>query len=72
MRDGIDKPTIGMLLVKNKDNYEVEFALRDMNNPIGVSSYHYTELAEEIRAALPSDDELTQELIKFEQEYGKQ
>jgi predicted nuclease of restriction endonuclease-like (RecB) superfamily len=72
LRDDIDKPTIGMLLVKNKDNYEVEFALRDVNNPIGVSSYHYTDLAEEIRAALPSEEELTQELIKFEQEYDKQ
>jgi predicted nuclease of restriction endonuclease-like (RecB) superfamily len=72
VRDSIDRSTIGMLLVKNKDNYEVEFALRDISNPVGVSAYHYSELVEEIRAALPSEEELNNELVNFEKEYGKQ
>ena len=58
-----------MLLCKNKDNYEVEFSLKDVNNPIGVSNFHYTELAEDIKAALPSAEELQNELLIFEQEY---
>ncbi|MDR0545985.1 MAG: PDDEXK nuclease domain-containing protein [Dysgonamonadaceae bacterium] len=66
VRDNSDRQTIGMLLVKNKDNYEVEFALKDVNNPIGVSAFRYTELTDEIKAALPSEEELTQELINFE------
>jgi predicted nuclease of restriction endonuclease-like (RecB) superfamily len=66
VRDNTDKLTIGMLLVKNKDNYEVEFALRDINNPIGVSNFRYTELNDNIKAALPSEEELTRELINFE------
>jgi predicted nuclease of restriction endonuclease-like (RecB) superfamily len=66
VRDERDNFTIGILLCKNKDNYEVEFALKDINNPIGVSTYHYTELAEVVKSALPSDEELNNELINFE------
>ncbi|MDR0231996.1 MAG: PDDEXK nuclease domain-containing protein [Dysgonamonadaceae bacterium] len=70
VKDDHDKPTVGMLLCKNKDNYEVDFSLKDVNNPIGVSNFHYTELAEDIKAALPSAEELQNELLNFEQEYG--
>jgi len=71
IKDEHDKPTIGILLCKNKDNYEVEFSLKDINNPIGVSTFHYTELADEIKAALPSAEELQNELLNFEREHGK-
>ncbi|ANH82220.1 hypothetical protein A8C56_15740 [Niabella ginsenosidivorans] len=67
IKDAADNPTIGILLCKNKDNYDVEFALKDINKPIGVSSYRYTELAEEIQRALPSAEEIEYELKKFEQ-----
>lgn len=40
---------MGILLCKNKDNYEVEFSLKDINNPIGVCEYRYNELPEDIR-----------------------
>jgi predicted nuclease of restriction endonuclease-like (RecB) superfamily len=69
VKDSLDKPTIGMLLCKNKDNYEVEFSLKDVNNPIGVSTFHYTELADDIKAALPSAEELQNELLNFEREH---
>jgi len=72
IKDNHDKPTIGMLLCKNKDNYEVEFSLKDVNNPIGVSTFHYTELADDIKAALPSAEELQNELLNFEREYEKE
>ena len=71
IKDNLDKPTIGMLLCKNKDNYEVEFSLKDINNPIGVSTFHYTELADDIKAALPSTEELQTELLNFEREHFK-
>lgn len=71
LKDGIDQRTIGILLCRNKDNYEVEFSLKDLNNPIGVSTFHYTELAEEIKNALPSDKVLQNELLKIEKEYEK-
>ena len=69
IKDNLDKSTIGMLLCKNKDNYEVEFSLRDVNNPIGVSTFHYTELTDDIKAALPSAEELQNELLNFEREH---
>ena len=71
VKDANDKPTIGMLLCKNKNNYAVEFSLKDIHNPIGVSTFHYTELTDEIKAALPSVEALQDELLNFEQEHGK-
>jgi len=70
VKDERDRPTVGMLLCKNKDNYEVEFSLKDVNNPIGVSTFRYTELADEMKAALPSAEELQNELLNFEREHG--
>jgi hypothetical protein len=71
VKDNLDKPTIGILLCKNKDNYEVEFSLKDVNNPIGVSTFHYTELADEMKALLPSEEKLQQELLSFEQKLNQ-
>jgi predicted nuclease of restriction endonuclease-like (RecB) superfamily len=59
LKDTNNNPTIGVLLCKNKDNYEVEFALKDIYKPIGVSEYRYTELPENIRQSLPTIEELT-------------
>lgn len=65
IKDENDNPTIGILLCKKKDSYEVEFALKDINKPIGVSSYQYTELVETVKEALPSEEELQNELRNF-------
>ncbi|TAH23882.1 MAG: DUF1016 family protein, partial [Cytophagales bacterium] len=64
--DPTDNPTIGILLCKNKDNYEVEFALKDINKPIGVSEYRYTELPENIKLGLPTMEQLTQQLKNYQ------
>jgi len=45
--------------------------MKDLNNPIGVSTFHYTELADDIKAVLPSAEELQNELLNFEREHGK-
>lgn len=63
-----DNPTIGILLCKEKDNFEVEFALKDVNKPIGVSEYKYKELPDNIKKALPDMIALKNELNKFENE----
>ncbi|OQX76021.1 MAG: hypothetical protein B6D61_09430 [Bacteroidetes bacterium 4484_249] len=55
-----DKPTIGILLCKNKDDMVVDFSLKDINKPIGVSEFTYKELPEEIRQAIPTENELKQ------------
>ncbi len=59
-----DNPSIGMILCKNKDSLEVEFALKDINKPIGVSEFSFTELPVEIQNAMPTVEELENELFK--------
>jgi len=71
VKDERDNPTIGILLCKSKNNYTVEFSLKKISSPIGVSAYHYTELSDDIKAALPSAEELQNELINFENELIK-
>ena len=34
-----DNPSIGLILCKNKNKFSVEYTLKDINKPIGVSSY---------------------------------
>ena len=71
VKDERDNPTIGILLCKSKNNYTVEFSLKKISSPIGVSAYHYTELSDDIKAALPSAEELQNELINFENQLTK-
>ena len=62
-----DKPTIGLLLCNSKKNFTVEYALRDINKPIGVASYA-TQLVEslphDLKGSLPTVEELEAELAK--------
>lgn len=59
-----DNPSIGILLCKKKDKIEVEYALRDLNKPLGVSEYRLTEaIPKELKTKLPSVEELENELI---------
>lgn len=54
-----DAPTIGLLLCKNKNDLIAEYALRDINKPIGVSEYRITEeIPEEFRQQLPSIEDI--------------
>jgi predicted nuclease of restriction endonuclease-like (RecB) superfamily len=72
VKDDSDKPTIGILLCKTKDNFEVEFALKDINKPIGVSEFNYTQLPEEIKNELPTMEQFEFELNKLETLNSKQ
>ncbi len=66
VKDENDKPTIGILLCKSKDNLIVEFALKDMNKPIGVSEFLFNELPLNIQREMPTVEELENELFKNE------
>jgi len=58
-----DNPSIGIILCKKKDKIEVEYSLRDINKPLGISEYHLTEaIPENIKAQLPSIEEIEKEL----------
>lgn len=57
-----DEPTIGLLLCKNKDRLVVEYALSDINKPIGVSEYQLTKsLPNDLKPSLPSVEEMEAE-----------
>lgn len=59
-----DNPTIGILLCKKKDKIEAEYALRDINKPMGISEYKLTEaIPENIKTQLPSIEELEIDLV---------
>ncbi len=63
VKDDSDNPTIGILLCKDKSNIEAEFALRDMNKPIGISELKLVEtLPDNLKSSLPSVEELEAEL----------
>jgi len=58
-----DQPTIGILLCKNKDRLVAEYALSDIQKPIGVSEYQLTQpLPENLQSKLPSIEEIENEL----------
>lgn len=62
-----DQPTIGLLLCRDKNNIEVEFALRDMNKPMGVSEYTLVEaLPDNLKGAMPTVEEIECELLSNE------
>lgn len=61
-----DQPTIGLLLCRDKNNIEVEFALRDMNKPMGVSEYSLVEaLPDNLKGAMPTVEEIENDLLQF-------
>ena len=65
IKDETDKPTIGILLCKDKDDIVVDFALENINSPIGVGKMKYIELSDEVKAVLPSVEELQEEIRNF-------
>jgi predicted nuclease of restriction endonuclease-like (RecB) superfamily len=58
-----DNPTVGILICKSKNKTVVEYALKDVNKPIGVSEYQLTQsLPEEYKSSLPTIEEIEAEL----------
>ena len=63
LRKDADQPTIGILLCKNKDQLVAEYALSDIQKPIGVSEYQLTQsLPKNLQSKLPSIEEIENEL----------
>jgi len=65
----VDRPTIGILICKSKNDMVVEYSLKGIEKPIGVSEYELTQvLPNELKSALPSVEELEAELENLEVE----
>jgi len=62
LKSDIDQPSIGLILCKNKETIDVEYALRDMRKPLGISTFTFNELPDTIKINLPTVEELKNEI----------
>jgi hypothetical protein len=73
LRGEVDHPTIGIILCKSQDKTIVEYSLRDMNKPIGVSTYQLRDaLPEQLQSSLPTIEQLEVELEIASQEIASE
>ena len=65
LRHEDDRPSIGLILCRSKNNVLAEYTLRDMTKPIGLAEYKLHEiLPEDIKSSLPTIEEIEVELSK--------
>ena len=65
LRHADDKPTIGLLLVKEKDRVVAEYALRGYTKPMGIAEWETQltqALPDDLKSSLPSIEEIEREL----------
>lgn len=63
LRHPTDQPSIGLLICRHKSKFMAEYALRDIQKPIGISEYSLTEaLPENLKSTLPSIEEIENNL----------
>jgi hypothetical protein len=60
MRVPGDRPSIGILLCKTRNQVVAEYALRDVGKPMGVATYRL--LPGDLQSELPSIEQLEAEL----------
>ena len=61
VREESEKPSIGIILCKEKNRTVVEYALHDTCKPMGVATYHISrQLPKELKGQLPSPQEIAQ------------
>ena len=68
VKDKNDNPTIGILICKSKNDTVVEYALSNVNNPMGVSEYTLSKELSQLKELLPSIEEIEKEVKKIEVE----
>lgn len=60
------KPTIGIIVCRNKNRTVVEYMLGENKQPMGVATYNqYKNLPENIAKYLPSEEEIIKRLEKL-------
>lgn len=61
-----ENPAIGIIICKGKDRTTVEYALKEMNSPMGVATYTLkNKLPGEMKGMLPTTKEIAESLEKF-------
>lgn len=60
-----DNPSIGILLCNEKNKVKAEYALKDINKPIGISEYELIKaIPEDLKSNLPTVEEIEQEITE--------
>lgn len=72
-KEGRDNPTIGLLICKEKDHIQAQYALESSSQPIGISEYELEKFyPEKIEGTIPTIEEieakLTETLLKDEKD----
>ena len=63
LRKNTDNRTIGILLCKSKNKIVAEYALQNINAPIGVSQYQFSKaLPKDLKSNLPTIEQIEAEL----------
>jgi hypothetical protein len=63
LRHPTDGPTIGLILCQTQDKILAEYALRDVQKPIGISEFELTRtLPENLKSSLPTIEDIENEL----------
>ncbi len=63
LRHPDDRPSIGLILCKTKNQLVAEYAIRDLAKPLGVAEFrHLEKLPEQLKGTLPTIEEIEAEL----------
>lgn len=68
MKTDDDNPTIGLLICKDKDQTEVQWAFQGIETPMGVATCDNIRM-NEIKSQLPSEEAIQKRLEQVEEEY---
>ena len=64
-----DNPSIGILLCNEKNKVKAEYALKDINKPIGVSEYKLLEdIPEYLQSQLPKVEDIELHIKDIEED----
>lgn len=59
LKSEFDNPSIGLILCQEKNKFKVQYSLKDIHKPIGVSSYEISKvLPKEVLESLPTEEEI--------------
>ena len=63
MKSNQDNPTLGLLICKDMDKIEAQYALESSSQPLGVSTYELTKLIpENFKGSMPTIEEIEMQL----------
>ena len=59
LKSEYDNPSIGLILCKDKNKFTTKYALKDINKPIGISSFEISKyLPKNILESLPTEEDI--------------